>query len=714
GRSGRNLGSAAVGSRRPASGSTGSRARGRISPSPARRGSAGSAVMASTATPTAGTGPEAEATSGSSGDKNGNSVPIPKFREHGLFETWDAEDCGQAGCSASEGGGEQGAADEPIASARVVRGARRKRFVAAGSAEARLGGGPMAPPLPPRGGVSAFSSVTAGASAAGLRSSSRRSGADTAGRGFTSDVGRDLPRDEELASPLQSLDPPRIMARPYVVTGSDYDVDDDDVKFLATLNAEASGGQWRGQQQSTVIGTDLFEDMIERLERQEDRARDRKNLMESSERLVMELDLSTSRMEDLCSEADDIFAACISQNSDKSMHSSEKPHPREKVTSGQWGEGIAKIIKGFKDAALRERSAVPTDSETAGSGSGNGSSGGGSLCSRRGGRGGGDASSSDDDSDEEVISDSTIQSELHQKGPVALTENVAMSILRKRVVAFQKSHSPGSNSTMKSQAWSHSAHEDGGGGIAAGGSSTSRGTEGSAHETSGGAAVVAGHGRGARSAPKLARAAKGSVWKGKGRAKDEQPRRSARAVGAKTLDDADKGVMEEIDDDILAEVFRYWASKREGFGGPMLRCLHYIPGAVMWERVEDPQREVEDIDEGMDPEADKEAYELLRRCRHELEQLRMLADLVKRREKNKSTAFGISTELLELAINSEQNLRGYINELRRKETQESESQQPQAHSAPSVTLTDNQGGTPGAAAAGGSGVATISAEDRNG
>lgn len=274
GRSGRNLGSAAVGSRRPASGSTGSRARGRISPSPARRGSAGSAVMASTATPTAGTGPEAEATSGSSGDKNGNSVPIPKFREHGLFETWDAEDCGQAGCSASEGGGEQGAADEPIASARVVRGARRKRFVAAGSAEARLGGGPMAPPLPPRGGVSAFSSVTAGASAAGLRSSSRRSGADTAGRGFTSDVGRDLPRDEELASPLQSLDPPRIMARPYVVTGSDYDVDDDDVKFLATLNAEASGGQWRGQQQSTVIGTDLFEDMIERLERQEDRARD--------------------------------------------------------------------------------------------------------------------------------------------------------------------------------------------------------------------------------------------------------------------------------------------------------------------------------------------------------------------------------------------------------------------------------------------------------
>lgn len=273
GKSGRNSVSAAVGSRRPASGSAGNRARGRISPSPARRGSAGSAVMASTAISIAGTGQEAEAASGGSGDKKEDSVPVPKFREHGLFETWDAEDSGQVGCSAGERGERQGTAEGPIASSSGARGARRKRFVAAGSAGARLGGGPMAPPLPPRGGVSAFSSETAGASAAGMRSSSRRSGAGATGRVFTSDIGRDLPRDGELASPLQPLDPPRIMARPYVVAGSDYNVDDDDVKFLATLNAEASGGQW-GEQQSTVVNTDLFEDMIERLERQEDRARD--------------------------------------------------------------------------------------------------------------------------------------------------------------------------------------------------------------------------------------------------------------------------------------------------------------------------------------------------------------------------------------------------------------------------------------------------------
>lgn len=92
----------------------------------------------------------------------------------------------------------------------------------------------------------------------------------------------------------------------------------------------------------------------------------------------------------------------------------------------------------------------------------------------------------------------------------------------------------------------------------------------------------------------------------------------------------------------------------------------------------------------------------------------MLADLVKRREKNKSTAFSISTELLELTINSEQNLRAYINELRCKETQESESQQSQAHSAPSVILTDNQGGTPGMASAGAGGVAASGVEEGNG
>ena len=99
--------------------------------------------------------------------------------------------------------------------------------------------------------------------------------------------------------------------------------------------------------------------------------------------------MSTSRMEDLCSEADDIFAACIAQNLDKSMHSSEKPQPSEKISTGQWGEGITETIQGFKDAALREKSALPTDSEGAGSGSGSGSSGGGGVCSQRGGGGGG-------------------------------------------------------------------------------------------------------------------------------------------------------------------------------------------------------------------------------------------------------------------------------------------------------------------------------------
>ena len=43
---------------------------------------------------------------------------------------------------------------------------------------------------------------------------------------------------------------------------------------------------------------------------------------------------------------------------------------------------------------------------------------------------------------------------------------------------------------------------------------------------------------------------------------------------------------------MLKEMFWYWAWKRVAFGGSTLRCLQYIPGAVTWERDDDPQREV--------------------------------------------------------------------------------------------------------------------------
>lgn len=66
------------------------------------------------------------------------------------------------------------------------------------------------------------------------------------------------------------------------VFGSDYDMDDDDFAFLEQLNgggsAEggskvATGGDITGEK-GWAVSANLFEGMIERLERQESRARD--------------------------------------------------------------------------------------------------------------------------------------------------------------------------------------------------------------------------------------------------------------------------------------------------------------------------------------------------------------------------------------------------------------------------------------------------------
>lgn len=66
------------------------------------------------------------------------------------------------------------------------------------------------------------------------------------------------------------------------VLGSDYDMDDEDCAFLERVNKSgASGGGGLGEagegesgEKWWAISADLFEAMIERLERQESRARD--------------------------------------------------------------------------------------------------------------------------------------------------------------------------------------------------------------------------------------------------------------------------------------------------------------------------------------------------------------------------------------------------------------------------------------------------------
>lgn len=54
------------------------------------------------------------------------------------------------------------------------------------------------------------------------------------------------------------------------------------------------------------------------------------------------------------------------------------------------------------------------------------------------------------------------------------------------------------------------------------------------------------------------------------------------------------GKMEILDSNLLL-VFRYWARKRERYGGPMLRCFHEVE-RKHWRRMEDPQREVRMVD----------------------------------------------------------------------------------------------------------------------
>lgn len=51
------------------------------------------------------------------------------------------------------------------------------------------------------------------------------------------------------------------------------------------------------------------------------------------------------------------------------------------------------------------------------------------------------------------------------------------------------------------------------------------------------------------------------------------------------------GGKKEVSASNLIQIFRYWARKRERYGGPMLRCFHEVK-RKHWKRMEDPQREV--------------------------------------------------------------------------------------------------------------------------
>ena len=175
-----------------------------------------------------------------------------------------------------------------------------------------------------------------------------------------------------------------------------------------------------------------------------------------------------------------------------------------------------------------------------GSGSGSGSgSGGGSSSSgsnRRRKKQAGYAQEDDSDSD-----DGEHQARIMRtRGPVTLPEDFALALLRSCVVA-SLSPSEGGASAAKSA-----------------------GTAATAREPS---------------------RAKG--WKGKGK---QPASRRSRNTGEEEEEEEEEATGGVSDDQLLA-VFEYWAEKREGYGGPMLRCFHPFI-MKLWRRMEDPVREV--------------------------------------------------------------------------------------------------------------------------
>ncbi|CAN0103120.1 unnamed protein product, partial [Scytosiphon promiscuus] len=158
------------------------------------------------------------------------------------------------------------------------------------------------------------------------------------------------------------------------------------------------GGRGGAGEEGWAIGKDLFEAMIERLERQESRARDTMVLVEASLRLKEEHTDAADRVDELLREADAVlnFAAGTTED----------------------------------DEVSADRGRSGSSSGAGGSGPGNDSSGGGGSGRRRKKHPGyvqEDDSDSDDGEHQARI--------MRSRGPVTLTEAFSLPLLRSCVAA---------------------------------------------------------------------------------------------------------------------------------------------------------------------------------------------------------------------------------------------------------------------------------------
>lgn len=131
---------------------------------------------------------------------------------------------------------------------------------------------------------------------------------------------------------------------------------------------------------------------------------------------------------------------------------------------------------------------------------------------------------------------------MRSRGPVTLTETFALPLLRSYVTTFKSSSDSPRGATNV------------GSGLAGARETASRRSKG---------------------------------WKGKGK---RPASRSGRGSGGNE-EEEEEDDRAAVSDDQLLDVFRYWAKKREAYGGPMLRCFHPFI-MKLWRRMEDPVREV--------------------------------------------------------------------------------------------------------------------------
>lgn len=256
--------STTVGSRRPAGRCIPTAApAGGSAASPARRG----AAAASTPLPPLQVPPLQISTPEAAVANTGAStISVPNYREHGLFGRSDDGGVTSTGTCSGEAA---------LIEVRGGAGARRRRPACAVPGGASSGGGSIPPPGAPRCGVSSVhvseSDVTRDGgrtirlrgAEAGVAAGSRGKKGDKIGAGVGTESGEDRPR---------------ILARSWVVRGSDYDADDEDIEFLAELNKEMGVEGVDDDEESWVVTTALFEDMVEKLELQDSRARDVSNM----------------------------------------------------------------------------------------------------------------------------------------------------------------------------------------------------------------------------------------------------------------------------------------------------------------------------------------------------------------------------------------------------------------------------------------------------